>query len=80
MNLKLGVDKVYAEMEEDFDDDIPEMSLEQAIEIIQRNERGRQGKLRAAIVRRLRVEDLRQRCVCAKVFCHHSDTCLVCEH
>jgi hypothetical protein len=62
MNLKLGVDKVYAEMEEDYDDDIGEVTLEQAIEIIQRNERGRQGKQRAALVKRLRVEELRQRC------------------
>ena len=63
MNLKLGVDKVYAEMEEDYDDDIGEVSLEEAIEIIQRNERGRQGKLRAGLVKRLRTEELRQRCV-----------------
>jgi hypothetical protein len=67
MNLKLGVDKVYAEMEEDYDDDIGEVTLEQAIEIIQRNERGRQGMQRAALVKRLRVEEMRQRCVMCDV-------------
>ncbi len=62
MNLKLGVDKVYAEMDDEDDDDIGELSLEQAIEVIQRNERGRQGKQRALLVQRLRVDSMRLRC------------------
>ncbi len=78
MNLKLGVDKVYAEMEEDYSDDIGEVSLEEAIEIIQRNERGRQGKLRAGLVKRLRVEELRQRCVSALSNCRRSLFALLC--
>lgn len=61
MNLKLGVDKVFAEMEEDYEDCVAEMSLEQAIEVIQRNERGRQGALRAQLVKHVREEERRQR-------------------
>ncbi len=62
MNLKLGVDKVYAEMEEDYEDCVPEVSLEEAINIIQRNERGRQGKARAMLVKRVRESEKRDRC------------------
>ena len=37
------------------------MSIEQAIDIIQRNERGRQGKQRAMLVKELREEEKRRR-------------------
>lgn len=63
MNLKLGVDKVFAEMEEDYEDCVPELSLEEAINIIQRNERGRQGKMRAQLVKHVREDEKRQRYV-----------------
>jgi hypothetical protein len=69
MNLKLGVDKVYAEMEEDYEDCVPEVSLEEAINIIQRNERGRQGKARALLVKRVRESEKRDRLVAAAVGC-----------
>lgn len=62
MNLKLGVDRVYAEMDEDYEDCVPDMSLEAAIDVIQRNERGRQGKQRARLVKHVREEEKRQRC------------------
>ncbi len=61
MNLKLGVDRVYAEMDEDYEDCVPDMSLEAAIDVIQRNERGRQGKQRARLVKHVREEEKRQR-------------------
>lgn len=77
MNLKLGVDKVYAEMEEDYEDCVPDISLEEAINIIQRNERGRQGKQRARLVRHVRDEEKRQRCVCVRAVDHVLDSVCV---
>lgn len=61
MNLKLGVDKVFVEMDEDYDDAIVEMTAEQAIEVIKRNERGRQGKQRALLVKEVRADERKQR-------------------
>lgn len=56
MQLKLGVDQVPLESKIDEAFDI-EFSLQEAIEIIQRNERGRQGRQRALLVKELREEE-----------------------
>ena len=60
MKLKHGVDKIWVEEEEELEP-APDMSIEQAIDIIQRNERGRQGKQRAMLVKELREEEKRRR-------------------
>lgn len=59
MQRLLGVDKVLAELDESNDLDLPGLSftLEEAVAVIQRNERGRQGKLRAAVWKERRVEE-----------------------
>merc|ERR1719181_1194980 len=60
MKLKHGVDKIWVEEEEELEQ-APDMSIEQAIDIIQRNERGRQGKQRAMLVKELREEEKKRR-------------------
>ena len=61
MNLKLGVDKVHVEMDKDLAAAGAEMSLAAAIQVIQRNERGRQGKARALLMKELREEEKQRR-------------------
>jgi hypothetical protein len=61
MNLKLHKDKVPLETEEDPDDFLDFLTVEQAIEIIQKNERGRQGKERALVVKEVREEEKQRR-------------------
>jgi hypothetical protein len=57
MRLKHNTDKMY--ITDNFDSAVvvENMTLERAIEIIQRNERGRQGSERAALVRALREKE-----------------------
>lgn len=57
MNLKLQKDKVMVETEEDPDDFFDFLTIEQAMEIIQKNERGRFGKQRALLMKELREEE-----------------------
>lgn len=61
-NLKLGVAKIAIE-EDPFADEggDGDFSLEEAIEILQRNERGRQGRQRAILVQELREEEKQRR-------------------
>jgi len=61
MQLKLGVDRVVAELDDSAVLDIPGLafSAAEAIAIIQRAERGRQGKMRTAIWRERRLEEAR---------------------
>ena len=62
MKLKLGADTVPVEdIKTSMDVPTIELTLEQAIEAIQRNERGRQGKQRARFVKELREEDKRRK-------------------
>merc|ERR1711991_987146 len=56
MQLKLGVERVALEAKIDEAIDV-NFSLQEAIEIIQRNERGRQGRQRALLVKELREEE-----------------------
>lgn len=57
MRLKNNTDNIF--LEDTFDSSLPieEMTLERAIEIVQRNERGRQGKERAMLVKELRDKE-----------------------
>ena len=59
-HLKLGFKKLPIEDENADDFDI-QFSLNDAIEIIQRNERGRQGRQRASLVQELREEEKQRR-------------------
>jgi IQ and AAA domain-containing protein len=62
-NLKLGVAKVPLE-DDPFAEDAGgdgNFTLEEAIEILQRNERGRQGRQRAILVQELREEEKQRR-------------------
>ena len=63
MNLKLSVDRVHVEEDKDLAAAGGDMSLAAAIQIIQRNERGRQGKARAVLMKELREEEKQRRCV-----------------
>jgi len=62
MKLKLGSDLLPVEQSK-LSLDVPTISLtlDQAIEAIQRNERGRQGKQRAKFVKELREDDKRRK-------------------
>ena len=51
MKLKLQVDRIEVEQEEDLDGPPTDITLDEAIETIQRNERGRQGKSRAILMK-----------------------------
>jgi len=57
MRLKHNTDQIF--MDDQFSSALPsdEMTLEKAIEVIQRNERGRQGKERAMLVKDLRDKE-----------------------
>lgn len=57
MRLKHNTDKIYIFDQYDSAVTVESMSLERAIEIIQRNERGRQGSERSALVRALRDKE-----------------------
>lgn len=61
MQLRLGVDRVYTELDDAAVLDVPGLSfsVEEAVAIIQRMERGRQGKMRAAVWRERRAEEAR---------------------
>jgi len=61
MNLKLGVDRVHVEVDEDLAAAGGDMTLAQAIQAIQRNERGRQGRARAVLMKELREEEKQRR-------------------
>ena len=62
MKLKLGSDTLPVEdVQRSLDVPTTQLTLEQAIEAIQRNERGRQGKQRANFVKELREEDKRRK-------------------
>ena len=67
-NLKLGVAKLPLEADPFASGGAADMefSLEEAIEIIQRNERGRQGRQRAILVQELREEEKQRRLYEAK--------------
>ena len=60
MQLKLGVDQLPLEPKSEEIVEI-EFSLQEALEIIQRNERGRQGRQRALLVKELREEEKQRR-------------------
>ena len=60
MQLKLGVDQVPLEPKAEEVVEF-EYSLQEALEIIQRNERGRQGRQRALLVKELREEEKQRR-------------------
>ncbi|KAJ1457758.1 hypothetical protein M885DRAFT_514814 [Pelagophyceae sp. CCMP2097] len=60
MKVRHGVDRVPLEEEEAVESGA-KMEVSQSIEIIQRNERGRQGKQRALLVKELREEEKRRR-------------------
>jgi hypothetical protein len=62
-NLKLGKAKIALEVDPFADGGANDMdfSLEEAIEILQRNERGRQGRQRAILVQELREEEKQRR-------------------
>eukprot|EP00968_Pinguiococcus_pyrenoidosus_P028722 scaffold8065_cov267-Pinguiococcus_pyrenoidosus.AAC.6 len=59
MQLQLKVDSVWVEEADAVDEFAEPMTLEQAIAVIQRNERGRQGKQRALVVEDLRKDEKR---------------------
>jgi hypothetical protein len=63
MSLKLGVDRVLPELEgaRELETEAPTLALTtaEAVAIIARNERGRQGKLRCAVWRARRQEEMR---------------------
>lgn len=61
MNLKLSVDRVHVEEDKDLAAAGGDMSLAAAIQVIQRNERGRQGKARAVLMKELREEEKQRR-------------------
>ncbi|GMH89959.1 hypothetical protein TrST_g13451 [Triparma strigata] len=61
ISMKLGVNKVPVELEEFAEASTIEMTYEQAIEAIQRNERGRQGKQRANFVKEMRDDDRKKK-------------------
>lgn len=61
--LKLGVERVTLEEEGKEDDIGMDMTADEAIAIIQRNERGRQGTQRAAMTKEVREEEKMRRCV-----------------
>lgn len=53
MTLKLGTDKVLVELEDDYEEMTPSLTVGEALTIIMRNERGRQGQIRALNRKRL---------------------------
>ena len=55
------MDRIYVEMEEDPASAMGKMTQKQAIATIQRNERGRQGKARALLMKELREEEKQRR-------------------
>ena len=58
--VRHGVEKIMVEDDENGEPAV-KMEMAQSIEIIQRNERGRQGKQRALLVKELREEEKRRR-------------------
>jgi IQ and AAA domain-containing protein len=61
MQLKLnGCSRVLLEEDAGGDSSTSDMPLDRAIELLQRNERGRQGKQRAQLVKELREEEKRR--------------------
>ena len=61
MKLKLGEETVPVEVRATGEAVAMEMTYEQAVEAIQRNERGRQGKQRASFVKDMRDDDKRKK-------------------
>ena len=61
MGLNLGVDRVNIEPDKVTAPGMPQMNTTQALAIIQRNERGRQGKARALLMKELREEEKQRR-------------------
>jgi len=61
MRLKLGVERVMVELDDGVDAEAGTISftMEEAILVLQRNERGRQGKMRSAVWRERRAEEAR---------------------
>ena len=57
MKINLGVDTIYPEREEIDEEPWPNMTLEEAINILQRNERGRQGKERTAYIKAMKAKE-----------------------
>lgn len=60
MNLKLGVEKVLVELDEAVSESAPPtiaLSIEDAVAMIQRNERGRQAAMRASALREKRAAE-----------------------
>eukprot|EP01138_Halocafeteria_seosinensis_P012954 gb/GECG01013232.1/.p1 GENE.gb/GECG01013232.1/~~gb/GECG01013232.1/.p1 ORF type:complete len:875 (+),score=137.06 gb/GECG01013232.1/:1-2625(+) len=53
MTLKLGTDKILVELEDDYEEMTPSLTVNEALSIIMRNERGRQGQQRALTRKRL---------------------------
>ena len=60
MKLRANVESMPVE-DLDEEEAVSTMTVEQAMEIVQRNERGRQGKQRALLVKELRQEERRRR-------------------
>lgn len=60
MKVRHGLEKIMLEEDDGMDSGV-KMELASAIEVIQRNERGRQGKQRALLVKELREEEKRRR-------------------
>ena len=61
MKLKHGTDRLFIPDPYETAATVEVMTLERAVEIIQRNERGRQGAERAALVRDLRDKERQSR-------------------
>eukprot|EP00753_Platysulcus_tardus_P020054 PLAT7719.1.p1 GENE.PLAT7719.1~~PLAT7719.1.p1 ORF type:complete len:919 (+),score=579.46 PLAT7719.1:53-2758(+) len=59
--VKHGVDEILLPSAEELEDMEDEMSIEEAIAIIQRNERGRQGRERVQLMKEIREDDRRRR-------------------
>ena len=57
MNLKLNVRRLELEEDRDIDTTMVEYTLDEALELIQRNERGRQGRARGKLMKELREEE-----------------------
>lgn len=53
MALKLGTDKILVELEDDYEEMTPSLTVNEALSIIMRNERGRQGQQRGITRKRL---------------------------
>jgi hypothetical protein len=61
MQHRLGLDTVPVEELNDINKPLLQFTLEEAVEVLQRNERGRQGMNRAMLIKQLREEEMQRK-------------------